>query len=70
MATLQRNVLRSCMWYYRMSTCGSPRPNQAKVRVIDIRLRFRNHLFRQRLHRVEYYKEECNDVSWGFLLRP
>ena len=35
-----------------------------------IRLRLRNHLFRQRLHRMEYYKEECTDVSWRFLLRP
>ena len=34
------------------------------------RLRLRNHLFRQRLHRIEYYKEECTDVSWRFLLRP
>ena len=34
------------------------------------RLRLRNHLFRQRLHRIEYYKKECTDVSWRFLLRP
>ena len=33
-------------------------------------IRLRNHLFRQRLHRIEYYKEECTDVSWRFLLRP
>ena len=35
-----------------------------------LRLRLRNHLFRQRLHRIEYHKEECTDVSWRFLLRP
>ena len=34
------------------------------------KLRLRNHLFRLRLHRIEYYKEECTDVSWRFLLRP
>ena len=37
---------------------------------LRLRLRLRNHLFRQRLHRIEYYKEECTDVSWRFLLRP
>ena len=26
---------------------------------LRLRLRLRNHLFRQRLHRIEYYKEEC-----------
>ena len=37
---------------------------------LRLRLRLRNHLFRQRLHRIEYHKEECTDVSWRFLLRP
>ena len=27
----------------------------------DSELRLVNHLFRQRLHRIEYYKEECTD---------
>ena len=63
---------------YFSSNCWDTSVNKRDLRILVITLYvlhvsifiLRNHLFRQRLDRIEYYKEECTDVSWSFLLRP